>query len=125
MDELIECWFCDKPFNDDVKETTDYIILSGVFGTEANYYLSGIIRGEYTEKKSSYFLTRLFLPLYLMKKRYPVLKNFPFLLPIMWVVRIFSSISNRKKYSEEAKMVNAVDKEAKDKQIEFLKRHGL
>ena len=125
MDELIECWFCDKPFNDDVKETTDYIILSGVFGTEANYYLSGIIRGEYTEKKSSYFITRLFLPLYLMKKRYPILKKLPFLLPIMWVVRIFSSISNRKKYSEEAKMVNAVDKEAKDKQIEFLKQHGL
>ena len=125
MDELVECWFGDKPFNDAVNETTEYIILSGVFGTDTNYYLSGIIRGEYTEKKSSYFLTRLFLPMHLMKKRYPVLKKLPFLLPIMWVVRIFSSISNRKKYSEEAKMVNAVDKEAKDKQIEFLKQHGL
>lgn len=125
MDELIKCWFGDEPFNDAVNETTDYIILSGVFGTEANYYLSGIIRGEYTEKKSSYFLTRLFLPMSLMKKRYPVLEKLPFLLPVMWVVRIFGSFTNRKKYSEEAKMVNSIDTEAKERQIEFLKRHGL
>ena len=125
MDELIKCWFGDEPFNDAVNETTDYIILSGVFGTEANYYLSGIIRGEYTEKKSSYFLTRLFLPMSLMKKRYPILEKLPFLLPVMWVVRIFSSFTNRKKYSEEAKMVNSIDTEAKERQIEFLKRQGL
>ena len=125
MDELIECWFGDKACSDAVNETTDYIILSGVFGTEANYYLSGIIRGEYTEKKSSYFLTRLFLPMHLMKKRYPILKKLPFLLPVMWVVRILSSFSGRKKYAEEAKTVNSVDIQAKDRQVEFLKRHGL
>ena len=60
-----------------------------------------------------------------MKKRYPILEKLPFLLPVMWVVRIFSSFTNRKKYSEEAKMVNSIDTEAKERQIEFLKRQGL
>lgn len=125
MSELSRCWFDGEKPNEFVEETTDYIILSGVFGSGVNHYLSGIIRGDYTEKKSSYFLNRIFLPLYLMKNRYPILKKFPFLLPIMWAVRIISSFSNRKKYTDEAKAVNSVDKAEKDKQIEFLRRNGL
>lgn len=125
MDALAECWFGNGEGDDSVEETTDYIILSGVFGSQTNYYLSGIIRGEYTEKKSSYFLTRLFLPMHLMEKRYPVLKKLPFLLPVMWIIRILSSFADRKKYSEEAKTVTAVDENARERQVDFLKRNGL
>lgn len=124
-DKLARCWFDGEKPNSFVEETTDYIILSGVFGTSTNYYLSGIIRGEYTEKKSSYFLTRIFLPLDLMKKRYPILKKCPFLLPLMWAVRIVTSFSNGKKYADEVKTVNSVDKDEMGRQIEFLKRNGL
>lgn len=126
MDELADFWFEGIKKDDSINETADYVILSGVFGNETNYYLSGIIiRGEYSDKKSSYFLSRLFLPFYLMKKRYPILKKLPFLLPILWVVRLLSSLKNRKKYADEAKNINAVNNEAKDRQAEFLKRQGL
>ena len=125
MDRLSEFWFCDGKADENVKETADYIILSGVFGTQTNYYLSGIIKGDYTDKKSSYFLTRLFLPYTLMKKRYPILKKLPFLLPLMWVVRFLSALKDKEKYTKEASEINSVDNSAKDRQIEFLKRNGL
>ncbi|MBQ8182973.1 MAG: nucleotidyltransferase family protein [Clostridia bacterium] len=125
MDNLSDFWFGDGCVNENVRETAEYVILSGVFGSQTNYYLSGIIKGDYTEKKSSYFLTRLFLPFYLMKKRYPILKKAPFLLPIMWVVRWISAIKGTKKYADEAKTIGSVDEDAKNRQIEFLKRNGL
>lgn len=125
MDKLSDCWFGNGITDDSIEEITDYIILSGVFGTQTNYYLSGIIKGEYTEKKSSYFLSRIFLPMKLMKKRYPVLKKLPFLLPLMWIVRIISSLGNTKKYSDEAKTISGVDAQEKNRQVDFLKRNGL
>lgn len=125
MDKLSDYWFSDGEQDENVKETADYIILSGVFGTQTNYYLSGIIKGDYSDKKSSYFLTRLFLPYKLMKKRYPILKKLPFLLPIMWIVRLLSAFKDRDKYATEASRVNSVESYEKDRHIEFLKRNGL
>ncbi len=125
MDRLSDFWFSDGEYEESVKETADYIMLSGVFGNQTNYYLSGIIKGDYSDKKSSYFLTRLFLPYKLMKKRYPILKKLPFLLPLLWVVRLFGALKDREKYTKEASEVNSVDNSAKDRQIEFLKRNGL
>lgn len=125
MDRLADCWFGDGECDENVKEVEEYIILSGVFGTQTNYYLSGIIHGDYSEKKSSYFLTRLFLPYKLMKKRYPILKKLPFLLPLLWIVRLFGALKNRDKYKDEASAVNSVDANAKNVQVEFLRRNGL
>ena len=125
MDALAEFWFGDGNGDESLIEMGEYIILSGVFGNETNDYLSGIIRGDYTEKKSSYFLSRLFLPYKLMKKRYPILKKLPFLLPLMWIIRFFSALGNSGKYAQEAQNVNSVDSGEKDKQIEFLKKNGF
>lgn len=125
MDALCEYWFGSAQGDDSLAEMGDYIILSGVFGNETNDYLSGIIRGDYTEKKSSYFLARLFLPYKFMKKRYPILKKLPFLLPLMWVVRLFSALVNKDKYVQEAQNINSVDSGLKDERIDFLKKNGF
>lgn len=125
MDALTEFWFENGADNDSLVEMGEYVILSGVFGNETNEYLSGIIRGDYTEKKSSYFLTRLFLPYKMMKKRYPILKKIPFLLPLMWVIRIFSALTNKDKYTQEVHNINSVDSGLKDERIEFLKKNGF
>ncbi|MBO5065041.1 MAG: nucleotidyltransferase family protein [Clostridia bacterium] len=125
MDALSEYWFGNAQGDDSLEEMGEYIILSGVFGNETNDYLSGIMRGDYTEKKSSYFLSRLFLPYKLMKKRYPILIKLPFLLPLMWVVRFFSALSNKDKYTHEAQNINSVDSGLKEKRAEFLKKNGF
>ncbi len=125
MDELADYWFSDEKVEEDIKETADFIILSGVFGNDVNYYLSGVIKGNYGEKKSSYFLKRLFLPYGLMKDRYPILKKLPFLLPFLWVVRFFASLSKSKEISDEMKTISSVAPEEKEKQANFMKKHGL
>ena len=125
MDDIAEFWFGDANGDESLTEMGEYIILSGVFGNETNDYLSGIIRGEYSEKKSSYFLSRLFLPYKLMKNRYPILEKLPFLLPLMWLVRFFSALGNKEKYTQEAQNVNSIDSGEKDKRAEFLKKNGF
>ncbi len=125
MDNLCEYWFCDGVGDDGVKEVADYIMLSGVFGNQTNYYLSGVIKGDYSDKKSSYFLSRLFLPYKLMKKRYPILKKLPFLLPVFWIVRILSALKDKDKYAKEASEISSVEDSATERQAEFLKRNGL
>ena len=97
----------------------------GIAGMAFYNILSGIIRGDYTEKKSSYFLSRLFLPYKFMKKRYPVLKKLPFLLPAMWIIRFLSALCNKERYTQEAQKVNSIDAGEKDKRAEFLKKNGF
>ena len=125
IDGLCDYWFCGGEGNESIKEIADYIILSGVYGTQANEYLSGIRRGEYSEKKSSYFFARLFPGLKSMSIRYPVLKKLPFLLPVFWFVRLVSALFDRDNLSAEMKTVNSATDEEKSSFSEFLDRNGL
>ncbi|MDE6797545.1 MAG: hypothetical protein K2J36_05990, partial [Ruminococcus sp.] len=42
--------------------------------------------------KLGYFIYSAFLPLFIMKEKYPVLKKAPFLLPVLWVWRWISAL---------------------------------
>ncbi len=125
MDELCNCWFGDKEYTSSTKQMAQYIFLSGVYGTQVNTYMSGVGRGEYDDKKSSYFFRRMFPPLKTMGARYPILKKAPFLLPIMWLVRILSAVFGKESFAKEAKnVVSATGDEIKS-HLEFLKNNGL
>lgn len=125
IDSLCDYWFCGGQGDESISEIADYIILSGVYGTQANEYLSGIRRGEYTEKKSSYFIARLFPGIKSMSIRYPVLRRLPFLLPIYWGVRLASALFDGDNLKSEMKTVNAATNEQKSQFVEFLERNGL
>lgn len=125
LDKLCDYWFCGGECDEDINEIADYIILSGVYGTQANEYLSGIRRGDYSEKKSSYFMARLFPGLKSMSIRYPVLKKVPFLLPIFWLVRLITALLDRDSLAAEMKTVNSATEEEKSQFVEFLERNGL
>jgi hypothetical protein len=43
----------------------------------------------------------------------------------MWVVRLFSALGNKDKYTQEAQNINSVDSGLKDERIEFLKKNGF
>lgn len=125
LDKLCDYWFCGGESDENTNEIADYIILSGVYGTQANEYLSGIRRGEYSEKKSSYFIARLFPGLKSMKIRYPLLKRLPFLLPIFWLVRLASALLDKENLKSEMKTVNSATDAEKSQFVEFLERNGL
>lgn len=125
MDALSEYWFGEGAKSDDIEEMTEYILLSGIFGNQTNQYMGGILRGNYGEKKTSFVLKRLFPSRKSAQDRYPILKKFPFLLPIIWAVRIISAIFSKKDYSAEIKNANTVSGEDIDAFSQFIRKNGL
>lgn len=125
MDKLCDYWFCGGEGDESIKEIAEYIILSGVYGTQANEYLSGIRRGDYSEKKSSYFIARLFPGLKSMSIRYPMLRKIPLLLPVFWVVRLVTALFDKESLVAEVRTVNSATEEEKSQFVEFLERNGL
>lgn len=125
MNSLCNVWFESEEPSDEMLEMAEYIILSGVFGNKTNHYLGGILRGEYNENKASFLLARLFPSKEKTQDRYPVLKRFPFLLPLIWVIRIFTAIFQKKKYAAELDNASSVSQNQKDEFVTFIKKNGL
>jgi hypothetical protein len=108
---------------------SSYIIEGGAFGNKSFY--NYIIRQEY-EKKASMKLAQtkllfrvVFLEYKEMKKSFPVLENFPFLLPFFWVVRGFLCILTRRKSTVGIlKELTAEHSEAEES-YEVIKKIGL
>ena len=125
MDMLCDFWFGNGECDSTIKEMSDYIILGGVFGNETNYYLSALAKGRLGDSADSYLLKRLFPPLKNMTYRYPVLKKLPFLLPLLWCVRMFSVLFDTSRISDEAKTVASADNGKKQQQKDFLENIGL
>jgi len=125
IESLCNFWFEAGACSALTKQMSDFIILSGVFGNETNNYLSGVAQGRLEDDSNTYFLKRLFPPLKKMAYRYRVLKKLPILLPACWCVRIVSSVFDRKRISNERKMVSSVDASQKENQKNFLNDMGL
>ncbi len=125
MDELAEAWFGNGEYTEDIEEISDYVLLGGVFGNQVNHYMGGILRGDYSDKKSSFLLKRLFPPKVKLQDRYPILKRFAFLLPFIWVVRIVSALFSKKDYSTEIDNVDSVTQEQKETFARFMEKNGL
>lgn len=125
MDALAEYWFGEDAADDDIEEMAEYVLLSGVFGNQTNHYLGGILRGVYSEKKSSFILARLFPSRKTMQDRYPILKRLPFLLPVIWVIRILTALLSEKDYSAEIESADSVSEEEKRTFSDFISKNGL
>lgn len=86
---LCEYWFDGvTPKNSIIHTLSDYIIDSGAFGTEKQYLSS---RKTDDSKLARVFRTA-FMPYDEMRLKYPVLKKFPPLLPVMWGHRIINGV---------------------------------
>ena len=125
MNALCAYWFDGAAADASIQAMAQYIFLSGVYGTQANTYMSGVGRGEYNESKSSYFIRRLFPPFKSMSARYPVLKRLAFLLPLFWVVRIVCAVFGKEDFKSEVKSVNAKTDGDVAAHLDFLAENGL
>jgi len=88
LKSLIGFWFYNEALTPELLEFELYTVTGGTYGNLENAYL------RKTKKKGSvaFFFERLFPPFEIMKTRYPVLKKCPILLPVFYIVRIFSSL---------------------------------
>ena len=73
--KLTKVWFMGEESDTVTEQMADYIILSGAYGTDINYYVTGVLRMGMSEKRKDYFLKRLFPDFKTMCYRYPVLEN--------------------------------------------------
>lgn len=120
--QLNSCFFEGNEYTDKLRTLAEFVFKSGEYGSNNLKKLSWISSSKSANltffDKASYFLHNWFPGVRTMKKRYPVLKKAPFLLPLCWVRRIFYTIffkrSALKEQKDEIKRLNAKElKEAK------------
>lgn len=121
--KLTRVWFSDEQGDEVTDKMGEYIILSGAYGTDINFYVNSVLRTE--DNKKSYILNRLFPDYEVMKIRYPALKDKKALLPVFWGVRILSSVFDVKRIKEETTGIVEVEDSAKKEQEQFLNKVGL
>lgn len=121
--KLTKVWFMGEETDETTERMAEYIILSGAYGTDINFYVNGILR--ISENKKDYFKERLFPKYETMCYRYPVLKKHKVLLPAFWGIRIFATVFDAERIKNEATGIAGVEEDSKKKQDEFLKNVGL
>lgn len=84
MIRLGECWMEGTPCPEELKQVQDYILQSGVYGTEEHRVLA---QSAQAESKGKHLLLRFCPPLKEMRYHFPVLQRLPVLLPFCWVGR--------------------------------------
>lgn len=94
-EQLAEKWFLGC-FNGEFDSVGEYIISSGTFGTSDNHELNAFIADtkekSFKQSKHKYILRCIFPNKAYMSARYKAVKKAPFLIPIFWIVRIFSTL---------------------------------
>jgi len=108
-----------------------YIVEGGTFGFNNRNIASSRIRKEY-EKTSNRKLAQIkalvgtiFLQYKIMKEQFPILENFPFLLPFFWVVRGFLCITTRRKRTVAILKGFTAEPSEAEEAYEVMKKIGL
>lgn len=103
--KTLNVWFGTMHSDEVTDFITDAIFASGEFGDKEKAKIGALVREEGKNNsvesiKRRKLLAVVFLPLGFMQDKYKVLKKLPFLLPVMWCVRFFDVIFNKKKKLE-------------------------
>jgi len=110
----LEFWFEDSSATEKVLFITETILNSSLYGDRNTYLINTALKmyndtkGSSTVKRKKYFKL-IFLPYKNMCQKYSFLKRAPFLLPFMWVYRIFETLLFKqkriKKYQEDFQLI--------------------
>lgn len=129
--DTLDVWFNGKESTELTDYITKRIIESGSFGLKechdkANAARTTARTDSASSAKTKTLLRLIFLPMEEMKKKFPILKKLPFLLPIMWVIRWLNAIFNkRKSITAEKNKLNYIDDQIVDGYNKELEKVGL
>ncbi len=102
---LSEAFFEDGEMNEDLEKAKRFIMSSGAYGTFEEYkkFEFENYKKEYGIKtKKGYFFRRMFMERERMEFSYPILKKHGWMLPFLWVHRLFKAVfTNRGKVKRE------------------------
>ncbi len=85
VERLGACWFGGAEEDESLRTIGDFVLESGVHGTDQQSVLQLMLRGQPTDSKGRYVLSRLFPSARVIRSDYPVLERAPWLLPACWV----------------------------------------
>lgn len=131
VEKTLDNWFENGEETLETKLISDTVFGSGVYGNKETAEVSTMLRETKDGKsvrgtKLSRFFKVAFLPYKNMCEKYVMLRKFPFLLPVMWIVRLFDIlIFNRKKLSSYVEKQKAITKDAVKSRKEELNSVGL
>lgn len=122
INHLICCWFEDGEYTDDIMLMETYILLGPPVERAAE-----VSKSVLQESNVSNSLIKTIFPGYRhMSTKYHILKKFPYLLPIFWLIRAFEfTFKDFSKSKTKLENIISVDDEDKDKMKEIFKRSGL
>ena len=94
---LIKVWFEGEAADETMLEMTKFIVLSGEYGTSENSSAAKSLRDKHDkggkeEGRIKLWLKIIFLNKKGMASKYPILNKLPFLLPFLWVYRVFDVV---------------------------------
>ncbi len=128
---LLKVWF-DNAKDDEISQLmTEWVFSSGAYGIEKRKDLSAILRkkagaSKYLESKFKIYIRKLFPEFKSMKQKYGFLKKMPFLLPVMWLIRLIEVVLfSRSKIRKEQEKIKALSEERISAHQQALLRVGL
>ena len=89
VSRLSEVWMEDGKHDELTRELEEFILQGGVFGNSQNRVS---VMQQQTGGRLSYLRSRLFLPMSVLREKFPVLKKYPCLAPVCQVVRWLRTI---------------------------------
>lgn len=102
IETVLGVWFEGREPDEMAEFITTYVMRSGAYGThEAGVVAAGVKQmqiggGNAKRTRGRVFAKRVFLPYDGMTMKYPVLKKWPILLPVFWVVRWFDALLHKR-----------------------------
>lgn len=94
IEALTEHWFSCAEGSPLLDELGEYVITSGLYGTQARHMLNAVSLSE-NSSKSSALMGQVFRSRAEMEDRFPWVKGKPWLLPVAWCVRAFRVVTKR------------------------------
>ena len=126
--KLTKVWFEGEPMDEVTSQMTMFILNSGTFGTLKNQMSAKSIRDNKNIEKAERFkyLKFIFPKSSQMKDVFPVLKKWPFLLPVFYVWRVIRFVLFRRKDIEKhKKTIQNIDTQSIKKYDEHMRIVGL
>lgn len=128
---LLDVWFGGGQADEVTEFISRRIFSGGAWGNVMDYQIFQELRkikepGKIRYSRASYVMYLVFPPLRQMRGKYPVLNQWPFLLPIAWVVRGMSVLLHkREKLNAAVKTGNIISDDSLKSHLEALRMVGL
>lgn len=129
---MTEVWFMDAEADEKTDFISEFIFSCGSWGVAENYAFGVAMRnarfrsGKAGKSKAAYVLYRIFPTVDELKGQYPVLEHRPWMLPAIWIVRVFRKMFvERGSVARQRKLIATFDSEKLDARQQALNYVGL